>query len=73
MASARIAAHPLVVAMAFGLIGPAAIAAEDESEASTITADDDAFFSVVDEPSAIDPDDFARVEREWLAVRNLQF
>lgn len=62
---ARFAAHPLVVAVAFGLLGPAAVADDDldlgEADASALDGDSD----------AIDPAEYARVEAEWLAVRGL--
>lgn len=70
MSQARIAAHPLVVAMAFGLLGPAALA-DDDTEAPAPLIDDAELGALPDVPSAIDPDDFARVEREWLAVRGI--
>lgn len=77
MSNARVAAHPLIVAMAFGLLGPAALA-DDEVDATAAPstsldeATTDASLAAA-VPEAIDADDFARVEREWLAVRNLTF
>lgn len=64
----RIAVHPLVVAAAFGLLGPAAMADD---------LDDGEFLSVDDGSSTpgdvvVDPAEFARVEAEWFAVRGLK-
>ena len=74
--STRIAAHPLVVAVAMGLLAPSAL--ESLPETPVASAPDDlpqadvddiaSELASVDLPS-IDPDEFARVEAEWLAVR----
>lgn len=75
MPVARIGVHPLVVAVAFGLIGPAAVA-EDEEDALPVedTADEPLAAAAAPpvDARAIDPAEFARVEAEWFAVRGLK-
>lgn len=62
--SARFAAHPLVVAAAFGLLGPAALAQDEET---------DEILPLAPEPApAYDEAEFARVEAEWFKVRGLR-
>ncbi len=63
----KIAAHPLIVAAAFGLLGPAALA-DDEMDASCEHCDCSAPSQcdvLDDEPSQ---EDFARIEAEWQAA-----
>ncbi len=65
----RIAVHPMIVAAALGLLGPAAMADD---------LDDGEFLSIDDGTAApsgdvvVDPAEFARVEAEWFAVRGLK-
>lgn len=75
----KIAAHPLVVAAALGLLGPAALVEDDKSTKTDPCAQCDcgaaaiadcmpeeaAFTDLDDGPSA---QDFARVEAEWHAA-----
>lgn len=70
----KVAAHPMVVAVAFGLLSPAALA--DETDAKAKTADcadcgDDAALAYSDLSDAPSADDIARVEAEWVVVRDL--
>jgi hypothetical protein len=62
----KIAAHPLVVAVALGLVDPQVLATEDEriprGASSTERSLD------LDEP---EPSEFARIEAEWQQVRDL--
>ncbi len=63
----KIAAHPLIVAAAFGLLGPAALA-EDELDAGCEHCDCQApadCSELDEEPSQ---EDFARIEAEWQAA-----
>lgn len=65
----RIAVHPLVVAAAFGLLGPAAMADDlDDGEFLSVDEGDDAPARDV----VVDPAEYARVEAEWFAVRGLK-
>jgi hypothetical protein len=67
MAGLKIAAHPLVVAVAMGLLGPGAVLEEGRETGGLLekqcTPEDD-----VEPPSA---EDFARVEDLWHEVREL--
>jgi hypothetical protein len=69
----RIAAHPLVVAAAFGLLGPAAMA-DDLEDTEFLIVDGAESSSLADAPKdvVIDAAEFARVEAEWFAVRGLK-
>lgn len=73
----KIAAHPLVVAAAFGLLGPVALEErEDDCEApkATVCEDCDCERSVESSPLAlaptIDSDELARAEAAWLEARS---
>ncbi len=77
MSVQRMAAHPLVVAVALGLLGPDALttlpdapAREGRTEESLegFGLDD----GLTEAPRDIDPEDFARVEREWYEARDLK-
>jgi hypothetical protein len=64
----KLDAHPLVVAVALGLLGPGALASEEDEDSRAEACcppspDHDAFG---DEP---DTDEIARVEREWATIR----
>ena len=74
---ARFAAHPLVVAVALGLLGAHAIDAESEED-TVRDGGGDATPDVVPtdasdrfEVRSIDAAELARVEQEWLAARDL--
>lgn len=64
----RIAVHPLVVAAALGLLGPAAMA-DDLDDGEFLSVDDG---SAATDDVVVDPAEFARVEAEWFAVRGLK-
>ncbi len=73
----KVAAHPMVVAVAFGFLSPAALADEVDAklavqdcvDCSQSAADDAlAYSDLSDAPSA---NDIARVEAEWVEVRGL--
>jgi hypothetical protein len=81
----RMAAHPLVVAVALGLLGPDALSTLPnpqpqrrlEERGETEPERDLLAFGLGDleeEPTGreIDPDEFARVEREWYEARLLK-
>jgi hypothetical protein len=61
-------AHPLVVAAALGLLGPAALAFEEEEEESAPCAGcpESAVAQEWEPGPAPDPEEFHRVELEWL-------
>jgi hypothetical protein len=74
----RVGAHPLVVAVALGLLAPEALADEDdeasvEGAPTTRTLDPTAAPLDAAELSKreIDPADFARIEQEWFVYRKL--
>ena len=71
MSVARFAAHPLVVAVALGLLAPPILADGDDTPARDDGSELPAAAPEVAAP-AIDPAELARVEREWLAVRDLE-
>ena len=66
--STRIAVHPLVVAAAFGLLGPAAMA-DDLDDGEFLSVDDG---NATSGDVVVDPAEYARVEAEWFAVRGLK-
>lgn len=73
MAVQRFVAHPLVVAVALGLLTPAALeedldAHDRKTPRTTETVDVGGVPVAVRE---IDPDEQARVEREWQVARDL--
>jgi len=59
-------AHPMVVAVALGLLGPVALASEDEEEAETTASCLPTADGTADEP---DTDEIARVELAWSQLR----
>ncbi|MCB9672559.1 MAG: hypothetical protein H6734_23990 [Alphaproteobacteria bacterium] len=72
MAGIKVGAHPLIVAVAMGLLGPGAVASEREERgdrslgfALDVPEDDAQDFET---PTA---EDFARVEDLWHEVREL--
>lgn len=65
----KLEVHPLVVAVALGLLGPGALVEEDESEEVPCTGCGDSHTVTEWEPGeAPDPDEFHRVEIEWLKL-----
>ena len=72
----KVAAHPMVVAVAFGFLSPSALAEEtnepavencvDCGESSAVAMYESS--SIADAPTA---DDIARVQAEWVEVREL--
>ncbi len=70
MAIKKIGAHPLVVAVAFGLLGPEMLDSLPSSEESLV-----GWGSSEDlesrEATSVDAEEFARVERAWLEARDL--
>jgi hypothetical protein len=83
MGSRRIAAHPLIVAVALGLLSPAALSSlpseatadedgrrRDARGRADLRAERDALADVdaVAHLPAVSPDAFARSEQAWLAV-----
>ena len=67
----KLEAHPLVVAVALGLLGPGALVEEDEPDTEAPCSDCEGRNSVAEwEPGeAPDPEEFHRVEIEWLKVK----
>jgi hypothetical protein len=65
----KIAAHPLVVAVALGFLDPQVLSSEESTEeggaTDTVPSDTPSDIPVVD------TDDFARIEAEWQQVRGL--
>jgi hypothetical protein len=65
----KVDAHPLLVAVALGLLGPAVLEADDDRDDS----DASSMFKIADEAEtpawepgpAPDPEEFHRVELEW--------
>lgn len=84
MAGVKFAAHPLVVAVAMGLLSPAALvegpsmdggegldlASAMRTEA-LVANDAEALAAMLEEDGAPSAEDLARVEAEWHEVRNL--
>jgi hypothetical protein len=72
MAVTRFAAHPLVVAVALGLLGPRALEEVDDGmDDGDLREERDAHtldLSTLPEPDAAE---FERVEQAWLAARDL--
>jgi len=70
MSVRKVAAHPLVVAVAFGLLGPEMLEplpmSSDDADISSCEED-----GLLPEITSVDPEEFARVEREWQAARDL--
>lgn len=64
----KLEAHPLVVAVALGLLGPGALVEEDDFDSDAPCSGCDDTNTVADwEPGeAPDPEEFHRVEIEWL-------
>ena len=66
----KVVAHPLIVAVALGLLGPTALEVQDEkTDRGCIGSDDanhDHRFSDLEAPEA---DDFERVQLEWEEAR----
>jgi hypothetical protein len=71
----RIVAHPMVVAVAMGLLGPDALASMPEAPRGVLPAHpDDAAADLVLQSSVlgeVTPDEIARVEREWFDLRGV--
>jgi hypothetical protein len=68
----KLDAHPLVVAVALGLLGPAALASEDEDEGAAHASSPPEGSTTETEWSPGPPpdaDEFHRVEIEWLKAR----
>ena len=65
MAGIKFGAHPMVVAVAMGLLGPNALFDEEDSSARSQTEPTTAE-AVPEAPSAVE---FARVEDLWYSVR----
>ena len=55
----KVVAHPLMVAVAFGLLGPSALEAAPVEKASTEV-----------NGASLDPEEVARAERLWVAARD---
>ncbi len=70
----KFGAHPLVVAVALGLLAPGALATEDESDerapAASLTEDDEPLDSLLAAP-APEAEEYARVADEWREARQL--
>jgi hypothetical protein len=67
----KLEAHPLVVAVALGLLGPGALVEDDEPEDSETSCSGCPNTDAVAEwepGEAPDPDEFHRVEIEWLKL-----
>jgi len=64
MAGIKFGAHPMVVAVAMGLLGPSALFDEDESASSQTEPT-----TAEAVPEAPSPAEFARVEDLWYSVR----
>ena len=64
----KLEAHPLLVAVALGLLGPSVLEEDDTEEVPCSGCGDDDNSAVAEwEPGeAPDPDEFHRVEIEWL-------
>lgn len=63
MAGIKVGAHPLVVAVAMGLLGPGAVLDEFEGRPGHIQAEAD------EEEEPPTAEDFARIEDLWYEVR----
>ena len=63
MSGMKFGAHPMVVAVAMGLLGPAMLFEESDERATCSP--------VLDEEEAPDAEEFARVEHLWHEVRSL--
>lgn len=67
----KIDAHPLVVAVALGLLGPGVLIERDEEEDEPCAGCSESEPKAEWEPGdAPDPEEFHRVEIEWLKMEN---
>ena len=67
----KLEAHPLVVAVALGLLGPGALVEEDEQESEAPCSgcgDPNTAVAEWEPGEAPDPAEFHRVEIEWLKL-----
>lgn len=80
MARTRFAAHPLVVAVAFGFLTPSAAAFADDGKEDpkddpiadpSEDFDEELVAELASSAVAIDPAEFARIEAEWVVARNI--
>jgi hypothetical protein len=64
----KLEAHPLVVAVALGLLGPGALVEEDEQDSETSCSGCSNAVAEWEPGEAPDPEEFHRVEIEWLKL-----
>lgn len=69
MSAVKVGAHPLVVAVAMGLLGPSLLTEIDEDDALSVSVEDDTDTHAADVPEPPSSDEFARVENLWHEVR----
>jgi hypothetical protein len=71
MSAVKVGAHPLVVAVAMGLLAPSTLTEIDDGDALNVSVTDDDFEATqaADVPEPPSSDEFARVENLWHEVR----
>ena len=68
MSAVKVGAHPMLVAVAMGLLGPGALV-EDEESADSLFSIEAPSDPIEPDPEPTSPEDFARIEDLWYEVR----
>jgi hypothetical protein len=62
----KLDAHPLIVAVALGMLGPGALVDDDGDDTELFSAGEDDKVATWEPGPAPSPEEFHRVELEWL-------